>query len=363
MKTILIIEDEPQIRNNIREILHLSDFDTLVAENGLQGLELAKEKHPDLIICDLMMPELDGYGVLTQLRQDSDTATIPLIFLTAKSNWSDLRKGMELGADDYLTKPFQTEQLLQAVNTRLDKQAISDQQTQQKLNTLSRSISFSLPHEINTPLNHILGISNLLIEEYDILSREESLEMLTSINKAGKRLHELTINFLMYAEIELLASNPEKIAALRNYGVQIFVKSIIENVALNIAKNFNREADLSIDISEAMVQLSPAKLTKIIEEIIDNAFKFSQPNTPIKIIGHSDNDTFHLFIIDHGRGMTQEQISNVGAYAQFERKMYEQQGSGLGLLIAKRLVELHGGEFSIESIYKKQTIIRIVLPQ
>jgi two-component system sensor histidine kinase/response regulator len=363
MKTILIIEDEPQIRNNIREILHLSDFDTLVAENGLQGLELAKEKHPDLIICDLMMPELDGYGVLTQLRQDSDTATIPLIFLTAKSNWSDLRKGMELGADDYLTKPFQTEQLLQAVNTRLDKQAISDQQTQQKLNTLSRSISFSLPHEINTPLNHILGISNLLIEEYDILSREESLEMLTSINKAGKRLHELTINFLMYAEIELLASNPEKIATLRNYGVQIFVKSIIESVALNIAKNFNREADLSIDISEAMVQLSPAKLTKIIGEIIDNAFKFSQPNTSVKIIGHSDNDTFHLFIIDHGRGMTQEQISNIGAYAQFERKMYEQQGSGLGLLIAKRLVELHGGEFSIESIYKKQTIIRIVLPQ
>ena len=362
MKTILIIEDEPQIRENIREILHLSDFDTLVAENGLQGLELAKDKHPDLIICDLMMPELDGYGVLTQLRQNSDTATIPVIFLTAKSNWSDLRKGMELGADDYLTKPFQTEQLLQAVNTRLDKQAISDQQTQQKLNTLSRSISFSLPHEINTPLNHILGISNLLIEEYDILSRKESLEMLTSINKAGKRLHELTINFLMYAEIELLSSNPEKIAALRNYGVQIFVKSIIENVALNIAKNFNREADLSIDISEAMVRLSPAKLTKITEEIIDNAFKFSQPNTPIKIIGHSDNNTFHLFIIDHGRGMTQEQISNVGAYTQFERKMYEQQGSGLGLLIAKRLVELHGGEFSIESIYKKQTIIRIVLP-
>jgi len=363
MKTILIIEDEPQIRNNIREILHLSDFDTLVAENGLQGLELAKEKHPDLIICDLMMPELDGYGVLTQLRQNSDTATIPLIFLTAKSNWSDLRKGMELGADDYLTKPFQTEQLLQAVNTRLDKQAISDQQTQEKLNTLSKSISFSLPHEINTPLNHILGISNLLIEEYDIISREEILEMLTSINKAGKRLHALTINFLMYAEIELLSSNPEKIASLRNYGVQIFVKSIIENVALNTAKSFNREADLSIDISEEMVQLSPAKLTKITEEIIDNAFKFSQPNTPVKIIGHSDNDTFHLFIIDHGRGMTQEQISNIGAYAQFERKMYEQQGSGLGLLIAKRLVELHGGEFSIESIYKKQTIIRIVLPQ
>jgi two-component system, sensor histidine kinase and response regulator len=85
MKTILIIEDEPQIRNNIQELLYLSDFDTLVAENGLQGLELAQDQHPDLIICDLMMPDLDGYGVLIRLRQNSYTATIPIIFLTAKS--------------------------------------------------------------------------------------------------------------------------------------------------------------------------------------------------------------------------------------------------------------------------------------
>jgi DNA-binding response OmpR family regulator len=363
MKTILIIEDEPQIRNNIQELLYLSDFDTLVAENGLQGLELAQDKHPDLIICDLMMPDLDGYGVLIRLRQNSYTATIPIIFLTAKSEWSDLRRGMELGADDYLTKPFHPDQLLQAITVRLNKQAISKQQTQEKLNTLSQCISHSIPHEINTPLNHILGISELLIQQHREFSHEEISEMLESIYKAGKRLHKLTINFLMYADIELLASNPEKVEELRNNGVKTFVKSIIENVALNVAQNSNREADLSIDISDAIVKLSSAKLSKIVEEIIDNAFKFSEPNTPIKIIGSSYNNTFRLFIIDHGRGMTEEQINNVGAYIQFERKMYEQQGSGLGLLIAKTLVELHGGEFLIESIYEKQTIIRIVLPR
>ncbi|MFM6158592.1 MAG: response regulator transcription factor, partial [Sphaerospermopsis kisseleviana] len=89
MKNILIIEDEVEIRNNIQEILELSEFDTLIAENGLQGVQLAKDKHPDLIICDLMMPELDGYSVLTQLRQDFSTATIPLIFLTARADKSD----------------------------------------------------------------------------------------------------------------------------------------------------------------------------------------------------------------------------------------------------------------------------------
>jgi signal transduction histidine kinase len=101
----------------------------------------------------------------------------------------------------------------------------------------------------------------------------------------------------------------------------------------------------------------------VAEEIIDNAFKFSQPNTPVKIIGCSSFNGFNLYIIDSGRGMNKEQIARVGAYVQFERKMYEQQGSGLGLSIAKKLVEIHGGEFLIESLPGKQTIVHMILPQ
>jgi DNA-binding response OmpR family regulator/two-component sensor histidine kinase len=361
MVTILIIEDENQIRENIREILHLFDFDTLVAENGLVGLEIVKDQHPDLVLCDLMMPELDGYGVLHHLRQDSYTATIPLIFLTAKSEWSDLRRGMELGADDYLIKPFQPDELLQAIITRLEKQSIAEKQTEEKLKNLSTSISHSLPHEINTPLNRIIRLSKLLIEDGGSLANEENLEMLKSIHDSGLRLHQLTLNFLMYADLELLASDPQRIAELRNNGCKSYIKSIIENIAVKISEKVNRLADLSIDVQEAIVNISSAKLSKIVEEIIDNAFKFSQPNTPVKIRGFVNNNKFHLFIIDYGRGMTKEEITNLGAYVQFERKIHGQQGSGLGLSIARKLVELHGGEFSIESIPEKQTIIRIVL--
>lgn len=362
MKNILIIEDEAQIRNNIREILELSEFSALIAENGLQGLELAKYKKPDLIICDLMMPELDGYSVLTRLRQDSATASIPLIFLTAKSEWSDLRRGMELGADDYLTKPFRPNELLQAIATRLDKQAIVEQHTQEKLNDLTSSISHSLPHEINTPLNHILGLSNLLMQEAGQLSCE-NLEMVESIHKAALRLHRLTINFLMYADLELLASNPDKVEKLRHNHVQTFVKSAIENVAVKIAQDANRTSDLSIEISDALVNFSAVNLSKIVEEVIDNAFKFSLPNTPVKIIGYSSDNSFHLFVMDYGRGMTKEQIEQVGAYVQFGRKMYEQQGTGLGLSIAKRLVELYEGKFLMDSLPGQKTTIHIVFPQ
>ncbi|MBC5796118.1 response regulator [Sphaerospermopsis sp. LEGE 00249] len=363
MKKILIIEDEPQVRNNIQEILELADFDTLVSENGQQGLQLVKENKPDLIICDLMMPELDGYSLLTQLRQDISTATIPLIFLTAKAERADLRRGMELGADDYLTKPFQPDELLQSIAARLHKQEMLEQETQQKLNDLRISISNSLPHEINTPLNHIIGMSNLLIQEQGIISTTDSLEMLESINKAALRLHRLMINSLMYANLELLSSNPEKVAAIRNNVDKSFVRPTLEKVAFKISQDAGRSSDLTIEISDAMVNISELKLKKILEEIIDNAFKFSQPNTPVKIIGSSSFHGFNLYIIDNGRGMNKEQLSRVGAYVQFERKMYEQQGSGLGLSIAKKLVEIHGGEFSIESLPGQQTIVRMVLPQ
>jgi CRP/FNR family transcriptional regulator, cyclic AMP receptor protein len=121
MKTILIIEDNLEVRENAAEILELSRYKVLTAENGKEGAETAIREKPDLIICDIMMPQLDGYGVLHLLSKHPETASIPFIFLTAKSDKADVRKGMELGADDYLIKPFEGIELLNAVEVRLKK--------------------------------------------------------------------------------------------------------------------------------------------------------------------------------------------------------------------------------------------------
>lgn len=121
MKKILLIEDNPEIRENTGEILALANYDVLTAENGKVGVELAQQNLPHLIICDIMMPELDGYGVLNILSKNPETARIPFIFLTAKTEKVDMRKGMEMGADDYLTKPFDDNDLLNAIQTRLRK--------------------------------------------------------------------------------------------------------------------------------------------------------------------------------------------------------------------------------------------------
>lgn len=127
MKKILVIEDNPEVRENTHEILELAGYEVVTAPNGKAGVELAQKENPDLIICDIMMPELDGYGVLHILNKKPETARIPFIFLTAKTEKTDIRKGMNLGADDYLTKPFDDTDLLNAIEARLRKTAMQHQ--------------------------------------------------------------------------------------------------------------------------------------------------------------------------------------------------------------------------------------------
>jgi len=121
MKKILLIEDDEGIRETTKEILELADYEVYIAENGKKGVELARVYKADLIICDIMMPDLDGYGVLNILSKNTETSSIPFVFLSAKSEKSDMRKGMNLGADDYITKPFEDNELLEAIDVRLQR--------------------------------------------------------------------------------------------------------------------------------------------------------------------------------------------------------------------------------------------------
>ncbi|RFZ89942.1 response regulator [Mucilaginibacter conchicola] len=136
-RQVLIIEDNTDIRENVVEILELAEYMVLQADNGKAGVELALKHKPDIILCDIMMPDLDGYGVLYMLNKNTDTSTIPFIFLTAKAERVDLRKGMEMGADDYLTKPFDDLELLNAIETRLKKKEAREEFYKKPLDRLN----------------------------------------------------------------------------------------------------------------------------------------------------------------------------------------------------------------------------------
>lgn len=361
MNKILVIEDDINVRENVLDLLASEGYNLISAENGIIGLQLAQAEMPDLILCDVMMPELDGYGVLKLLRQNPTTAIIPLIFLTAKSDKTDFRQGMEMGADDYLIKPFTRGELLAAITCRLTKQNTIHQETQKKLDSLRNSIALSLPHEMRTPLNGILGFSQILMEDSDYLDSHAVREMAESIYFSGERLLRLIQNFLLYAELEILATNPQQLQTLQSKITKFPTLSLVD-IITDKAQKVGRQADLQIDLYPCYVNISPERISKIVEELIDNALKFSSVGTLIQVKSKVINNMLVLSFMDRGRGMTAAQIAELGAYRQFERKLYEQQGSGLGLTIVKRLAELHRGKLKIHSQPHKLTLIEVMLP-
>lgn len=361
MTKILVIEDEQTIRENLMDLLDAEDFEVLGAGDGKIGVELAQTHLPDLVICDVMMPKLDGFGVLNSLRSTPATTMIPFIFLTAKADQTDWRQGIELGADDYLTKPFTRKDLLGAISVRLQKKAAIEQQQVQKLNELRNSITLSLPNEMRSPLNNILGFSHFLIQDAAYLEEKEIRKMSRTIQRSAERLERLIQNFLLYTELEIIATDNERIAALRNNQTHSAV-SVIGTVAIAQAQQIQRTVDLQLELQDSTVQIARGRLRKILEELLDNAFKYSIPSTPVRVFCAPVGNIFVLSITNSGRGISAEQIERIGAYHQFERQVYEQQGLGLGLIITKRLAELLGGELIIESVPEQETTVRVILP-
>ncbi len=363
MNKILIIEDERLVLENILDMLGAEGFEVAGAKDGLTGVQLAKQHLPDLVICDIRMSGLDGYGVLMQLREDPATAMIPFIFLTAKTSKKDTRQGMILGADDYVTKPFTQAELLASIRARLEKRALADEYSEQKLQKLRENVLTALPHELRTPLFSILGFSEFIMADAGSMSADEITEMAQSIHNNALRLHRLFENYLLYMQTELLKADHQRIDALRSKSYTPDANLLIKADVNQIARQARREADLVFDVPEVgAIRITDDALKKIVEELVDNAFKFSKPDTPVRVIGAAADGQFCLNITDCGRGMTPEQIAAIGAYMQFDRKVQEQRGPGLGLAVAKSLTELHGGTLAIDSVPGDHTTVIVALP-
>ncbi|MBK9247561.1 MAG: response regulator [Ignavibacteria bacterium] len=354
MKKILVIEDEDLIREAIQLILRINGFNVFVADNGAAGIALAKECVPDLVVSDIMMPEKSGYEVLEALRAYPPLATVPFLFLSAKADSGDIRQGMNLGADDYLTKPFEHDQLVAAVNTRLAKSDEIKKNAEQKLDNLRTNIAFSLPHEFLTPLNGILGITKMMRDNYDMLDREDAMEMFDEITISARRLHRVTENFLFYTRLEILSNDLQSMGDLLDE-VTHSAEEIIFDAISSKSTTFNRADDVIMEVTDSPISILPLYFLKAVEELLDNALKFSEPNTKVLVKGAASGGKFILKIENKGRGMTPEQIASIGGYQQFERKQYEQQGNGLGLVITQKIMEVQGGSFAIDSIPNETT--------
>jgi two-component system, sensor histidine kinase and response regulator len=356
MNKILIIEDHHLLCDEIRDWFTFEGFQTHSAYNGCHGIELALQHLPDVILCDIMMPEMSGMQVLERLRNEPATKLIPFIFMTALADREDLRSGMEGGADDYVTKPFTRDELLNAVRTRLQKTVELKENAEAAIRELRENLIYGLPHELRTPLNAMVAYGEVLKDDADSYSYVDIKEMGEQIYTSAMRLFRLIENYLLYAQLEL-----KKVDKGDTY-ILADPAAVCQKTAMAVAAKHGREIDLQILASEGRASITELEFAKIVEELVDNAFKFSKPGQAVVVSCGDAEGTFRLLVADNGRGIAAANVQKIGAYMQFDRKLQAQEGSGLGLVIAKRIVELFYGTISLESAPEKGTIVTVALP-
>jgi two-component system sensor histidine kinase/response regulator len=361
MPKILIIDDDELVCEMIASSLRLEGFETLCALDGTQGVEAARTHLPDLIVCDIVMPKLDGYETLKAVRDDPATAMIPFIFLTGQSAKSDVRQGMVLGADDFLTKPVMIGDLVAAIQARLQKHALAKQETERKLDELRVNLSLTLPHEIRTPLSGIIGFAEVLRDDVKSLGAEEISEMAKIILKSATRLGHMVENFLTFAQLEMLAATSAPNTFVGRDTTVMFDLHI-EEIVEKKGKEYERSGDLRLNLGGAEAAIPTQSGKRIVEELADNAFKFSSKGQAIEIATKSVDGMWVMTIRDGGVGMDSRDIDQIGAYRQFQRKSREQQGSGLGLAIAMKMSQLYGGSLTIDSEIGKGTLVTVRIP-
>ena len=363
MSKILIVDDESWLREMIRLALEQHGYEVVEAMDSADGIAQAREQLPDLILCDVNMDKQGaGYTTLAKLREDITTAAIPFILMTGLADAAGMRHGMDLGADDYLPKPFKVDELYATVNARLRKAQTVREEAEKKLSMLRSQISLMLPHEMRTPLNGIISNSELLAESADSLDPQTIAEMSQEICQSGQRLERLIENFLIYAQLEIVASDPQSISNLRAAKTSRPAE-LVRAAAQAQAEKAGRLNDLILDLSDAPLPMAEDYFKKIAAELVQIALKFSAAGAPVRVRLAATADGAEFSVQDAGRGFSSEQISRIGAYMQFERKMQDEQGFGLGLAIAKKLVELHGGELTIGSNPGAGSTVTVHLPK
>ncbi len=339
---VLVIEDDPRWRSLIELQLEQDGHVVLSAADGVAGLALATEK-PDVILCDIDMPRLNGFGVLEALRQQPALRDIPFIFLTGKTNRADQRKGMVHGADDYITKPFEYQELADGIAAVLTKRAALTEELRRHSEEHRREFTAPWSHELLTPLNGILGAASVLESEYGSVSRGEIRELAASIRLSAVRQLALARKLLQYFQLEQLRGNN-----WRDHAAAMDAGMGLEEHAMQAAGGAGRAADLHMAMAPAAVRISAGWLQPAVTELVENACKFSPAGTPVTVTGRVEDGLYRIEITDQGAGMTAEERASIAAFRQFRRDKQEQQGLGLGLAIVETIASLHNGSLSLE---------------
>lgn len=352
---VLIVDDVPKNIQVLGAILSKFECELAVAMNGQQALDTVHKIKPDLILLDVMMPVMDGHEVCMKLKESEQTKDIPIIFITAKSETEDIIKGFELGAVDYITKPFIGSELLARVKTHLSLKQTKES-LEEEIATKNKFFSI-ISHDLRGSFGIILSFVNLIQENRDFLSSEELNELLDDIGKTSKNTLNLLENLLEWAR-----SQTGKI----NYKPETLFVNDLASETINTLKDLASKKEIKLSSSIGLnnsVFADKNMILLVMRNLVSNAIKFTHKKGQISIDAAEHDGFVKITVTDNGVGIPKEKMNNL---FKIDLKVStlgteKEMGNGLGLVLCKEFIENNGGKLGIESVVEKGTTVWFTL--
>jgi light-regulated signal transduction histidine kinase (bacteriophytochrome) len=360
MHKVLIVEDTIAIREEVIDILIMEGYTVFQAENGRIGFEIALKENPDLIISDILMPELNGFMMFEKLQKDKRTRNIPLIFLSAKGEKEDIRTGMNLGAEDYLTKPINVNDLVNAIENKIKKKLIIDQNILDKTKTLSNilqnqekelaSYSHLISHELKSSLRNV---SDLLTWT------QEELEETTNFDDSNSKVA------LMREKVEKMELLLVKLEELKNITPASFKDKMIniQMIAMQVIDRIKKPPHITITINNELPWLFTDEnmVGKVFEILIQNAVDHIDKKNGFIELGYKETEKEHVFSVkDNGVGIDEKYYKKI--FKIFEA-IESTKSTGIGLSIVDKIISHYKGKIYVESIPNQETTFHFNFPK
>jgi signal transduction histidine kinase len=360
--SVLVVDDNPLIVDVVKGLLRSQNYGVLSSSDGHEAWELIQQKCVDVVICDVMMPRMGGYELYATLRADPHYMHIPFVFLTALDDQKEVGRGKEVGADDYLCKPFEPEELLAVVKGKLQRSKALREQGDKRFEEYRRKIIHTLSHEFRTPLVAVNSGVELLLEHQEALGSDKARCLLDAVRRGGARLEKLVGDFMALQQIEAGFAAKLFEARATEFGFGKLVEGMVS--ARQESCKAQGIALLFADHSQgARVRIVEPQIVDCVDRLISNAIKFSSGNPCVELELDSSELSLRLAVKDRGIGLDLSKIKEaLDVFGQINRAKLEQQGGGLGLAIASQYASINGGRLEFDSRNGGGTTVTLVLP-
>ncbi len=363
-KRILVVEDHDLLLLAIRDILEAEGYEVVTAIDGIDALDKMHASRPDLIIADISMPRMDGYRFFEEVHATPEWVPIPFVFLTARAEREDRLRGKAMGAEDYIVKPFDPQELVVVVNSRIGRAQAIRQAAEGEFEELKRQIITLLSHELRTPLTSVYGYTELALEEAADLPAGDFQQFLVGIKKGADRLTHLVDDVLMVIRLDTgeLDREFELLSTVRDDIPDIIRRAVRHDVLRASELGLTMELDIPDRLPPVLVH--EQFLADALSRLVDNAVKFSRrQGHRVRISARAEDEHVKICVRDWGVGIPRDQLPHLfERFRQINRAELEQQGAGLGLVIAQALVTCMGGDITAEGYEGAGCTFAIQLP-